>query len=70
MQSSRSAASECDTPPPGSGSGNSDPRASGPDAAKGHGRLLAELDAVEAQVRAADLRIRRLRREFSRLLPA
>jgi len=34
------------------------------------GRLLAELDAVEAKVRAADVRILRLRGSLSRLPPA
>jgi len=69
MQSSRSAGSECDAARPGSGSGASDHAWSGARAASGHWRLLAELDALEAQVRAADLRINRLRRHLSRLLP-
>ncbi len=69
MQSSRSAGSECDAARPGPVSGASDRLWSSAGAASGHGQLLAELDALEAEVRAADLRIHRLRRHLSRLLP-
>lgn len=70
MSWSRSDRSECDSPRSDAGFGASGRARHNPVETATRGRLLAELDAVEADVRAADVRIRRLRRNLSRLLPA